>query len=402
MTNMIANMDFVKQRNITAVYKTIVNSSGISRVQIARECNLAGGSVTRITRFLLEEGLVHEVEQQASERGRKATSLSSRMEVLQILAARAGRKHIHIGLCDIAGNLLAKHSVLTLGQDQKSLGEQIIRELQSFQKQHAGLINRIAGIGITLPGVIDSAEGVVRFMPHVDVDEWHLVKQVTDSMGIPCYLGNSIAAMALAEHRFGAARGYDNVLYVRVHNGAGLGMILDGRLYEGKNQPVGEIGHIQINPLGNRCYCGNFGCLETEVSNKAIEYQYSDAITKGLAGRLEAGAGITEICQAAESGDELAQNLLRQAASRLGQVLSGSVNLLRPECIVLDGEIFKASQVVLPVIERCLDTQTVSVGGSSKIILRTSQLGNNQWFGGFSLVRRALLERGLLMQVVSG
>ncbi|WP_160174124.1 ROK family protein [Endozoicomonas montiporae] len=393
-------MDFVKQRNITAVYKTIVNANGISRVQIARECNLAGGSVTRITKFLVEQGLVHEVDRQQSERGRKATSLSPKMEVLQILAARAGRKHIHIGLCDINGNLLAKQSTPIQKLNQDDLGRQIITELLDFQTKHAEQINRIAGIGLTLPGVVDAADGIIKFTPHIDVQDWPLAQQVSDATGIPCYLGNSIASMTLAEHQFGAAKGSDNNLYVRVHNGVGLGMILDGKLYEGKNQPVGEIGHIQVNPLGKRCYCGNFGCLETELSNKAIENHYSDAVAKGLSETLGADARINDICNAAEHGNIMAQKLLSQAAGQLGHVLSGCVNLLRPECIVFDGEMFNAS-VVLPAIEHCLNTQTISVGSSRSVSLKVSRLGGNQWLGGFALVRRALLERGLLMKVVA-
>ena len=400
MTNMIANLDFIKERNISAVYKSIVTSGGISRIQIARQCNLAAGSVTRITKHLLSEGLIHEVERQESERGRKATSLSPKPGVIQILAARAGRSHLHIGLCDLSGELLAKSSTPISPVSQYEFREQIIRALEDFRHNHADKINIIAGVGITVPGLVNSAEGIIKFMPHLEVQELHLAEQVSKALKLPCYLGNSISSMALAEHRFGSAQGYDNNLLVRVHNGVGLGMILDGQLYEGNGLAVGEIGHVQINPVGKRCYCGNFGCLETEVSNSAIEQSCSEKLASGMPSVLGSNPNILQICQAAQENDALSRSLIEQAAKRLGQVISFSVNLLRPECIVLSGQLFGASDIIIPVIQHCIDTQTVSVGGSKPVRLAAASLDGNQWLGGFSLVRRALLEQGLLLKVI--
>ena len=401
MNETIANLDFVKERNTSAVYKSIVNSNGISRIQIARQCNLAAGSVTRITKQLLSSELIAEEERQESERGRKATSLTARKDRVQILAVRSGRAHTHIGLCDLAGHLLAKTSQPFSVKDQQALSQLIIQRLKDFISEHQSQIDVLAGTGITTPGLVNPKEGTIHYLPHLHVEDFPLGKEVSEALGIPCYVSNSTASSALAEYHFGQSRGYRNNLLVKVHNGVSAGMILDGQLYEGNHLAIGEMGHFQINPFGKRCYCGNYGCLETEVTNARIEERCRQLIEAGHQSIIPEEADIAQICAAANSGDNLAGQVLTRAAGHLGKVMAYAVNLLRPECIVLSGEIFQAFDVVAPVIKHCLDTQTISVGGSPPVKLFKSELIDKPWYGGFSLVQRALLERGLLLQILN-
>ena len=401
MNDMIANLDFVKERNISAVFKSIVQSDGISRSQIARQCNLAAGSVTRITKQLLCSDLIAEEEQQESERGRKATPLKARKDKVQIIAVRSGRAHIHIGLCDLSGALLAKSSTPFVAKNQHELSQLVINYLKDFITEHQSQIDTLAGIGITTPGLVNAQEGTVNYLPHLPVENFPLGKLISEALGVACYISNSTASSALAEYNFGHSQGYRNNLLIKVHNGVSAGMILDGQLYEGNHLAIGEMGHFQINPFGKRCYCGNYGCLETEVANALIEQQCHQLIHSGHRSTLSNEANIKDICQAANQGDALAKQALTEAAGHLGKVIAYAVNLLRPECIVLSGEIFKAFDTVEPVIKHCLDTQTISIGGSQPVKLFQSELNDKPWYSGFSLVRRALLERGLLLQLLT-
>ncbi len=400
MTTVIANLDFVKERNISAVYKAIVDHGSISRIQIARQCRLAAGSVTRITRQLMESGLIVEQEQQTSERGRRATSLTPTQGQIQILAARAGRTKLHLGLCDLSGKLLAKYSEPIQPLNQVEFTEQLISTLRKFLKAHKKHIRCLAGVGITTPGLVNSAKGIITFMPHLSVSNLPLAEQVSEALGIPCFINNFISSMALAEYHFGVSRGFQNSLFVSVHNGVGAGMILDGKLYEGSTLAVGEIGHIQIDPLGERCYCGNFGCLETLVCNPAIEKRCHKLLESGVPSILTKKADITAICEAANDGDQLANDLLKEAAGNLGRAIAMSVNLLRPDRVVLAGEICEASNIIHPVIKHCLKTQTVSVNENLETKVVYSKLYDSPWYGGFTLVRRALLEEGLLLKLI--
>ena len=401
MNDMIANLDFVKERNISAVFKSIVLSNGISRIQIARQCNLAAGSVTRITKQLLGSGLIAEEEQQESERGRKATSLTACKNRIQIIAVRSGRAHIHIGLCDLSGALLAKSSLPFTANNQQALSKTIIKRLKDFIHEHQSQIDILAGIGIATPGLVNAKEGSIHYLPHLPVKDFPLGDEVSEALGIPCFVSNSTASATLAEYHFGQSQGYRNNLLIKVYNGVSAGMILDGQLYEGNHLAIGEMGHFQINQFGKRCYCGNYGCLETEVANALLEKHYQQLIQSGHQSTIPNEASIEQICEAANNGDALAKQVLTEAAGHLGKVMAYAVNLLRPECIVLSGEIFQAFDTVEPVIKHCLDTQTISVGGSQPVKLFKSDLNDKPWYSGFSLVRRAILERGLLLQILS-
>ncbi|WP_067582326.1 ROK family transcriptional regulator [Endozoicomonas ascidiicola] len=400
MTSVIANLDFVKERNVSAVYKAIVEHGSISRIQIARQCRLAAGSVTRITRQLMDAGLIVEQEQQTSERGRRATSLAPAQGQLQILAARAGRTRLHIGLCDISGKLLAKYSEPLHPHSENEFTEQLLSALKTFLRKQKKQIRCLAGVGITTPGLVNSATGIVTFMPHLSVHNLPLAEHVSNALGIPCYINNFIASMALAEHHFGVTRNVKNSLLVSVHNGVGAGMILDGKLYEGSTLAVGEIGHIQIEPLGARCYCGNFGCLETLVSNSAIEERCHKLLASGVPSTLKARADMTAICKAANKGDKLATDLLKEAAGNLGRAIAMGVNLLRPDKVVLAGEMCQAFDVIHPVIKHCLHTQTVSVNPNLETDVVCSSLYDSPWYGGFTLVRKALLQDGLILKYI--
>ena len=400
MSAVIANLDFVKDRNISAIFRAIVEHGEISRIQIARYCQLAAGSVTRITRHLIDAGLIREVEQQSSERGRPAVSLTAEANKIQILAVSAGRGHIHYGLCNLNGELQAEHMELLTARDQSAYTRQLVDGVQWFINQQALAIKKIVGIGVTTPGLVNSDTGVIHYMPHLKVDSLPLVDEMSNATGLPCYINNFTSAMALAEHQLGVGKRSMNSVMVSVHNGVGSGMILDGKLYEGSALAAGEIGHIQIDPLGKRCYCGNFGCLEMLVSNRVIESHCCQQLQAGAVSCLSDSADINDICQAANEGDQLAIELLKKAASDLGKVIAMSVNLLSPDQIILAGEISQASRIIHPVIRHCLRSQTVSFIDGNEVKIVNSELYDSRWMGAYALVRRALLEQGLLWQML--
>ena len=103
---------------------------------------------------------------------------------------------------------------------------------------------------------------------------------------VTCFVGHDIRSLALAEHYFGASQDCEDSILVRVHRGTGAGIISNGRIFIGRNGNVGEIGHIQVEPLGERCHCGNFGCLETIAANAAIEQRVLNLLKQGYQSRV--------------------------------------------------------------------------------------------------------------------
>ncbi len=178
---------------------------------------------------------------------------------------------------------------------------------------------------------------------------------------LTCFVGHDIRSLALAEHYFGGKPvDCEDSILVRVHRGTGAGIISNGRIFIGRNGNVGEIGHIQVEPLGERCHCGNFGCTETIAANAAIEQRVRHLLEQGYQSRLTLDdCTIKAICKAANKGDALACEVIEHVGRHLGKTIAIAINLFNPQKWSSPGEIVEAEKVLLPAIEGCINTQVL-------------------------------------------
>ncbi|WP_413110561.1 DNA-binding transcriptional regulator NagC [Thaumasiovibrio sp. DFM-14] len=394
----IGNVDLVKQLNSAAVYRLIDQQGPISRIQVAEVSQLAPASVTKITRQLLERGLIKEVAQQASTGGRRAISLTTESSPFHAVCVRIGRNYIDITLYDLSGKALQSSSDKFNYIDSHELVNGVIARIQDFIEQHQHNIIELVAIGVTLPGLINPETGIVEYMPNIRVDRLSLGEELKEVFGVTSFVGNDIRALALAEHYFGASKDCHDSILVSVHNGTGAGIIVNGQVFLGHNRNVGEIGHIQIDPLGDKCQCGNFGCLETVAANPAIIAQVEKALAQGFASELQSHENITiaGVCQAANNGDELAKQVLVKVGNHLGKALAITINLFNPQKIILAGEITEAKELLFPAIKRCIHTQSLS-NFNQNLEIATSDLYGQRTIGSFSIIKRAMLN-GVLLQ----
>lgn len=396
----IGNLDLVKQLNGAAVYRIIDQQSPISRIQIADMSRLAPASVTKITRHLLERGLIKEIAQQASTGGRRAISLTTVCAPFHSLAVRLGREKIEIALFDLSGALLAAHDEPFHYPDQKTLIEGLVQRLHDFLFAQQKIRKELIAVAISLPGLIDTQTGIVDYMPHISIDKLPLSALIQAEFNVPCFIGNDTRSQALAEHFFGASQAYADTLLVSIHNGTGAGIIVNGEIFFGFKQDVGEIGHIQIDPFGKKCQCGNFGCLETVASNPAIIEETQALLAIGHKSLLEGNHSLTvsDICKAALAGDELAHHVLTHVGHHLGKAIAMTVNLFNPQQILISGEITQAQSVVFPAIARCIQTQSLRAFHQDLPIV-AAVLSKTPTLGAFALVKRAMLN-GTLLQIL--
>ncbi|ACS84917.1 DNA-binding transcriptional regulator NagC [Musicola paradisiaca] len=393
----IGNIDLVKQLNSAVVYRLIDQQGPISRIQIAEQSQLAPASVTKITRQLLERGLIKEVDQQASTGGRRAISIISETRPFHAIAVRLGRHDATIALYDLQGKRLEESHYDLPETTQDTLETALFNAIRQFTDTHQRRIRELIAISVVLPGLVDPNAGVVRYMPHIPVDNWPLVERLQSQFNVYSFVGHDIRSLALAEHYFGATRDCQDSILVRVHRGVGAGVLVNGGIFLGSNGNVGEIGHIQIDPLGDRCHCGNFGCLETVVSNGAIENRVQHLLQQGFPSKLTAdNARIDAICKAANRGDELAREVIELAGLNLGKALSMAINLFNPQRVVIAGEIIEAEKLLLPAIQRCINTQVLRDFRNNLPVV-VSQLHHLSAIGAFALVKRAMLN-GVLLQ----
>ncbi len=398
----IGNVDLVKQLNSAAVYRLIDQQGPISRIQVADVSQLAPASVTKITRQLLERGLIKEVAQQASTGGRRAISLTTEVKPFHSVAVRLGRDYVQFCLYDLGGTALAQDQHDFRYTNQSDLQQGLTALLKDFISRSQDKIDQLIAIGITLPGLVNPTTGVVEYMPNTDIDKLALGEIIREKFGIECFVGNDVRGMALAEHYFGASQDCQDSILVSVHRGTGAGIIVNGQVFLGFNRNVGEIGHIQIDPLGEQCQCGNFGCLETVAANPAIIQRVKKLIAQGYESSLAKLDHITiqDACNHALEGDELAQQSLVRVGNQLGKAIAITINLFNPQKIVIAGDITAAKDIVFPAIQRNVENQSLKTFHNQLPIV-ASQIDKQPTMGAFAMIKRAMLN-GVLLQKLLG
>lgn len=394
----IGNVDLVKQLNSAAVYRLIDLQGPISRIQVADVSQLAPASVTKITRQLLERGLIKEVAQQASTGGRRAISLTTESAPFHSIAIRLGRDYIELTLYDLSGKHIAGSAHKFIYTNQQELTDGLLGHIRQFIAENQNVMRELVAFGITLPGLIDPEKGIIEYMPHIEVDNFPLSEIISEKFGVSCFVGNDIRGLALAEHYFGASQDCKDSILVSVHHGTGAGIIVNGQVFLGYNRNVGEIGHIQIDPLGDKCQCGNFGCLETVAADPAIIKHVQALLDQGYPSSLQELEEVTmpAICEAANKGDELASQALIKVGNQLGKALAMTINLFNPQKIIVAGNITQAKDIVFSAIRRCVETQSLSTFHKDLPIVE-SKLYNQPTIGAFSMIKRAMLN-GVLLQ----
>lgn len=163
----IGNVDLVKQLNGAAVYRLIDQQGPISRIQIAEFSQLAPAGVTKITRQLLERGLIKEVAQQTSTGGRRAISIVSETRHFHTVAVRLGRHDATITLYDMSAKSLGEEHYPLSERTQETLGNALFTAIAHFIDNHQRKLRELIAIAVTLPGLVDPVLGVIHYMPHI-------------------------------------------------------------------------------------------------------------------------------------------------------------------------------------------------------------------------------------------
>ena len=239
-----------------------------------------------------------------------------------------------------------------------------------------------AGIGIGFGGPVDHRAGVIRRSHHVEGwDGVALGQLLAAAAGLPTFLENDANAGGLGEAWFGAGRGAHSLLYVNIGTGIGGAIILDGRIHRGAHGNAGEIGHVVIAPgQGPVCTCDKRGCLEALAAGNALgeaarrrlqEQSGADSVLVALPLAQISGG---QVGAAAQEGDPLALDIVREAAEYLGLALAGAANLVDPELIVIGGGVAELGEVLLtPTREAFGRYATPPVADSTTIV--QAQLG---------------------------
>ncbi|MEK7380449.1 MAG: ROK family protein, partial [Gemmatimonadota bacterium] len=209
----------------------------------------------------------------------------------------------------------------------------------------------VIGIGVGAPGPLDTRTGVIFLTPNLGWVDMPLRQRMADALGYPTTLDNDANCAVLGEWWQGAARGSEHAVGVTIGTGVGGGVIIGGRLYHGASDCAGEFGHTTLDAQGRKCKCGNYGCLEAYASGPSIANRAVEAIRAGAVSIIPAKVGgdldlvtAQEVYQASQEGDEVALEVVRDAARYLGAGIANLINIFNPEVVVVCGGVTQAGE----------------------------------------------------------
>jgi len=278
-----------------------------------------------------------------------------------------GGTNITVALVTEKGEIVRKIRFPTKIEEGKT--KTIKRIVKALHLVMEGLrSDSIRGIGIGAAGDIDQNRGIVRFSPNLSWKNVPIVRLIKKKFNMRFVLDNDANAAAWATYILETGRKAKNLLCITLGTGVGGGFILDGRIYHGASGSAGEIGHITLNPQGQKCKCGNYGCLETYIGSGYIVEKAVKEIRKGEKSLIKKIAGgnlqtITPetIQTAALRGDKLARKIWKEAGEHLGIALSGVINLLNPGVIVFGGGVAKAGELIFKPMKEVIRKRTFRV-----------------------------------------
>lgn len=294
-----------------------------------------------------------------------------------------GGTKISIGVIDRKGSLLAGKKFSTdISKGPESIVEQMAQSLEELlQEIHLPLEQ----IGIGMAGQVDSEKGIVNFAPNLGWKFYPLGKAFSERMRIPVYVTNDVRAAAWGEWKYGAGRGYQDIVCVFVGTGIGCGIIQQGKVLQGVTHCAGEVGHIIIDWKGPQCGCGNFGCFEALAGGRAIGRIAQERIAadplkaKTLMHLAEGDAGLVNaklVHRAVQIGDPLALEIWEEVQDALVAGLTSVVNLLNPRLLILGGGVVEGDAQLVAVLNQRIKERALPAAVTTLEIVGASLKSN--------------------------
>jgi len=361
----VARSNTIRDINRQIILNYIRERGPISRADIAHETALQRSTVSLIVEELGAEGLIEEVSGKSSG-GRPPLLLSLRTADAVAIGVDVGTSRTLVATSDLAGRVLQWERFDTPRHSDDLIANIITNSRDLIAKNKS----TIEGIGISLPGLVDS-EGTKLYVPQFKWRDIPLVEQVSAEIGLPVSLENDANAAALAELWFGRPeiREVRDFILVLVEEGVGTGIVFDGQVYRGEGGAAGEFGHMTIGsgaPVA--CASGSRECWEAFASERSALARY-----KSLSGNHNghANPNFSDLMDLALDNNDAARSALKETAHYLGIGIANLIRGLAPEAVIVGGPIVRAWPVISDELHNTVESSICRGLPSTRIIAST-------------------------------
>ena len=294
-----------------------------------------------------------------------------------------GGTNIKIGLVDIKGTVFADNFIRTdKSKDYKGILDDIVADIKLLCNEAGVDYHDIGGIGVGVPGVVDSRTGTVSYSANLGWRDVPLVHGLEVASGIRAEAANDANCAAWGEYKFGSCRSMDNVILITLGTGVGSGIIIDGRLFDGVASAGGEAGHMIIVKDGKQCNCGLKGCWECYASASALISQtaeamkkYPDSILRDIAENEGKISGRTAFI-AAEKGDKAGKEVVGNYIDYIATGLINLGNIFHPNAIIIGGGVSNEGAALIEPLEEKVNAGLLASEHNPKVRIIGASLGN--------------------------
>jgi len=357
-----ANRELTKAINQFNILNTIRNAGLISRVEIAALTGQSRAAVTNITARLLKEKIIVEKETKtSSSRGRRRVLLALNPTAAYVVGVKLSAFQVSFAVTNMQADVLSSLIMpVRIGKKSVEFVADLIEEGIRHCVSEARLnMRKIAGIGIGIPGLVDSEKEITLWSPLFKRGNRTMRELIQDRFNIKTHIENDANTVTLAQQWFGEGRGVANFLVVTVEHGVGMGIVVNGQLYRGVKGIGAEFGHLVIVPGGAPCRCRKRGCIEAYVADYSV---LGAAIDACKAGRWQckniSSLTIEEVTVIAQQGEPALRKIFKRGGEILGLGISGLVQIFNPEKIIIAGEGVRAGALLFEPMQKMIKAHT--------------------------------------------
>jgi len=394
------DQSLVREINLSVIMNHLRKNAPISRAALADATGLNKTTVSSLVNELIERQFVEEIGLTSQNTGRPAVLLKLNPAVGFIVSCEIGVDFILVVCTDFSPKIIWRHEEhIDPAIGQRAILDRALAILhQAIEIGHPAC-GMLLGVAVGVHGLVDQATGTLLFAPNLGWKDLPIRAILKETIDAPLFVDNEANIAALGEHYFGAALGYDEVIYISATGiGLGGGIVHGGRVFSGVTGVGAEFGHMTMDPDGEICKCGNQGCWETQVSQQALFSHVWRRVDHGevsmlseMIGNNRASLTVSFIVEAARAGDPVALEALKIIGRHLGIGIASLVNVLNPELVVLGGLLSLAGEFLVPVIENELDQRALKWNREAMKLVVAKHGSDACVMGGVAVVYQAIL-----------
>lgn len=376
-----------------------IYNGGSTIVDLSKELSLSVPTVTKLINEMCEEGYIRDYGKLETEGGRHPTLYGLNPASGYFVGVDIKKFTLDIGLINFKGDMVDLHMALpykfeNTPEAMDNLCEIIKDFIRNTSEERSGSIMNIC---VNISGRVNPESGYSYSI--FNFSEHPLDEVLTQKIGYQVSIDNDTRAMTYGEYLQGCVKGEKNVLFINISWGLGMGILINGKIYNGKSGFSGEIGHINAFDNEVICHCGKKGCLETEASGLALHRIFIERIRNGESSilsqrvqEMKTPLTLDEIIEAINKEDPLGIEIVEEIGQKLGKRIAGLINIFNPEMVIIGGALALTGDYILQPIKTAVRKYSLNLVNKDSVIVTSKLKEKAGVIGACMLARSRMFE----------